>query len=56
MVREVVSDFELPPDKVHLVPNGVDVSRWLADGDRPPAEPLVVAWGRGVKAPITPRA
>lgn len=48
MVREVIADFELPSDKVHLVPNGVDVERWridLADicADRPP---LVVAWGR----------
>jgi len=46
MAREVVSGFELPPEKVHLVPNGVDVSRWLTDGERLPAEPLVVAWGR----------
>ena len=48
MVREVVADFELPPQKVHLVPNGVDISRWhaqdvAAGGSR---EPLVVAWGR----------
>ena len=56
MVREVVSDFELPPEKVHLVPNGVDVARWVrgdsGDTDEPvgaqpdPAAPLVVAWGR----------
>jgi glycogen(starch) synthase len=51
MVREVVHGFELPPEKVHLVPNGVDVSQWAAGAaldvtvgsDR---EPLVVAWGR----------
>jgi glycogen(starch) synthase len=46
MVREVVQGFELPPDKVHLVPNGVDVERWSSidtDGER---EPLVIAWGR----------
>jgi glycogen synthase len=47
MVREVVQGFELPPDKVHLVPNGVDVDRWsrvdVAGSD---GEPLVVAWGR----------
>ena len=45
MRREVTSGFELPPDKVHLVPNGVDPASWA-----PPApmkrEPLVLAWGR----------
>lgn len=59
MVREVVSGFELPAEKVHLVPNGVDVSRWAgraatAPPTAPPtapdtdaeAGPLVVAWGR----------
>src|SRR5882672_9546919 len=28
MIREVVSGFELPMDKVHLVPNGVDPAEW----------------------------
>ncbi len=48
MVREVVSSFELPPSKVHLVPNGVDPDRWQSATDSPPTsgEPLVVAWGR----------
>ena len=49
MVREVVQGFELPPEKVHLVPNGVDVQRWAAGrepGDEDDPEPLVVAWGR----------
>lgn len=48
MVREVVQGFELPPDKVHLVPNGVDVDQWIRHDDTPTAtrEPLVVAWGR----------
>lgn len=49
MVREVITGFELPIEKVHLVPNGVDLANW-----EPPAtldqaqerEPLVVAWGR----------
>ncbi|MEY4173352.1 MAG: hypothetical protein RI900_517, partial [Actinomycetota bacterium] len=48
MVREVIDGFDLPPDKVHLVPNGVDVAKWrtepLVDGTV--REPLVVAWGR----------
>ena len=46
MVREVVGGFELPMEKVHLVPNGVDPALWKlppATGER---EPLVVAWGR----------
>lgn len=49
MVREVVQGFELPPGKVHLVPNGVAVDRWLSATGPVPArerEPLVVAWGR----------
>ena len=28
MIREVVSGFELPVEKVHLVPNGVDLAVW----------------------------
>lgn len=49
MVREVVQGFELPTEKVHLVPNGIDVHRWAprqADTDEADREPLVVAWGR----------
>ena len=48
MVREVVNSFELPAEKVHLVPNGVDPDRWQAAANGPARErePLVVAWGR----------
>lgn len=47
MIREVVEGFELPSEKVHLVPNGVDTDVWTVKGATPPArEPLVVAWGR----------
>jgi glycogen(starch) synthase len=57
MVREVVQGFELPADKVHLVPNGVDVERWSRVASHSSAshssaghsigdEPLVIAWGR----------
>ena len=55
MVREVVDGFELPPDKVHLIPNGIDVDHWRIeratghDGGHDAARddgPLVVAWGR----------
>ncbi len=46
MRREVIDGFELPADKVDLVPNGVDPALWATDGDAPPRRPLVVAWGR----------
>jgi len=50
MVREVVQNFELPSEKVHLVPNGVDTARWQAVAGSAPdpadREPLVIAWGR----------
>ena len=48
MIREVVDGFELPREKVHLIPNGVDPSVWKPDGPRrpDPNAPLVVAWGR----------
>ena len=46
MVREVVAGFELPIEKVHLVPNGVDPALWKLAGTAPAREPLVVAWGR----------
>jgi glycogen(starch) synthase len=47
MVREVVGGFELPIEKVHLVPNGVDPARWAPDAvDTTAREQLVVAWGR----------
>ncbi len=48
MVHEVLHGFELPAEKVHLVPNGVDTQRWSqpAARGRSGREPLVVAWGR----------
>ena len=46
MQREVIDGFELPPDKVHLVPNGVDPAIWQPPPPAPPRETLVVAWGR----------
>lgn len=47
MVREVVDGFELPAEKVHLVPNGVDTELWTtADGRSSTRDRLVVAWGR----------
>lgn len=47
MVREVVNGFELPVEKVHLVPNGVDPALWaVPTKNAPKREQLVVAWGR----------
>jgi glycogen(starch) synthase len=48
MVNEVLEGFELPPEKVHLVPNGVDTDQWVVPGGvgTPERERLVVAWGR----------
>ena len=46
MVREVVGGFELPIEKVHLVPNGVDPRLWKLPDAAFERGPLVVAWGR----------
>lgn len=46
MVREVITGFELPPDKVHLVPNGVNPALWAPTTVSPRRDPLVLAWGR----------
>lgn len=49
MVDEVVHAFQLPRDKVHLVPNGVDADDWSPPVPAPARGgpgPLVVAWGR----------
>jgi glycogen synthase len=47
MVREVVEGFELPAEKVHLVPNGVDPALWAPpDSTAPMREALVLSWGR----------
>jgi glycogen(starch) synthase len=46
MSREVIDGFELPPHKVHLVPNGIDPSGWAPADHTHGREPLVLAWGR----------
>ena len=46
MRGEVVDGFELPSEKVHLVPNGVDRRIWAPPEPAPARELLVVAWGR----------
>jgi glycogen(starch) synthase len=46
MVREVIIGFELPPERTHLIPNGIDPTWWAA-GDIPErTDPLVFTWGR----------
>jgi glycogen synthase len=46
MVREIVSGFELPAERTHLIPNGIDPS-WWSTGELPGSrQPLVVSWGR----------
>ncbi|MFZ9629321.1 MAG: glycosyltransferase family 4 protein [Ilumatobacteraceae bacterium] len=47
MVHEIIDGFDLPPGKVRLVPNGIDIARWSPRARRStPDRPLVVAWGR----------
>ena len=48
MVHEVTDGFELPSEKVNLVPNGIDIGHWLPSSTdtETPRENLVVAWGR----------
>jgi glycogen synthase len=46
MSREVLSGFELPAERIHRVPNGIDPTWWLA-GEWPQSRPpLVLTWGR----------
>ncbi|MGI9030709.1 MAG: glycosyltransferase family 4 protein [Ilumatobacteraceae bacterium] len=46
MLGEVVGGFELPPERAHLIPNGIDPT-WWADGcPDGPRRPLVFTWGR----------
>jgi glycogen synthase len=48
MRDEVVTAFQLPREKVHVVPNGVDAADWepVAPTRRDIGGPLVLAWGR----------
>ncbi len=46
MSQQVIDGFELPPDRVTRVPNGMSVERWAPGDEAPPREVLVVAWGR----------
>jgi glycogen(starch) synthase len=49
MVGEVIDGFHLPPDKIDMVPNGVDPARWAPPDPAPRRgehAPLFVSWGR----------
>jgi glycogen(starch) synthase len=46
MLREIVGGFELPLERAHLIPNGIDPT-WWSTGELPGSrEPLVFTWGR----------
>ena len=46
MSREVLTGFELPAERIHRVPNGIDPTWWSA-GEWPESRPpLVLTWGR----------
>ena len=46
MVREVVGGFELPAERTHLIPNGIDPT-WWSTGESPGRrDALVFTWGR----------
>ena len=47
MADQLVSSFELPPEIVARVPNGIDPNLWLVESDTPvEREQLVLSWGR----------
>ena len=47
MVEQLISGFELPPDLVARVPNGIDPELWNVPGEEPVArEKFVLSWGR----------
>jgi len=46
MVNEVIGGFELPPEQVHLIPNGIDPTWWSTGEDPGRRGPLVFTWGR----------
>ena len=46
MSREVLTGFELPPERIHRVSNGIDPTWWSA-GEWPETRPpMVLTWGR----------
>jgi glycogen synthase len=46
MSREILTGFELPAERIHRVPNGIDPTWWSA-GEWPESRPpMVLTWGR----------
>ncbi|MEM1332112.1 MAG: glycosyltransferase family 4 protein [Actinomycetota bacterium] len=43
---QLVESFELSPEFIDRVPNGIDPAAWAGDDHSPDHEPLVVSWGR----------
>ena len=46
MVSEVVGGFELPAERSHLIPNGIDPTWWSTGNGHGDRTPLVFTWGR----------
>lgn len=50
MAREIASGFELDPEVIHRIPNGIDPAWWQSDGPDSAIvdddAPLVFTWGR----------
>jgi glycogen synthase len=46
MVAQLVDGFELAPEQVVRIPNGIDPDRWLGDERNSERERTVVSWGR----------
>ena len=46
LASEVIAGFELPPERVHRVPNGIDPAWWSAGEHPDRRQPLVLTWGR----------
>lgn len=46
MAHEVISGFELPPERVHRIPNGIDPTWWAGGEHAQGRAPLVLTWGR----------
>ncbi len=45
MSNEVIVGFELPAERIHRIPNGIDPT-WWSGGEHPARESLVFTWGR----------
>ena len=46
MAREVITGFELPSERVHHIPNGIDPEWWSSGDHASGRAPLVLSWGR----------